>query len=139
MILLDTNVISEFMIAKPDERVVQWLNRQPRSSVWTTSVNVFEIRYGLQTMPSGRRQTILEANFEEILRIIFSGQILAFDAASAGEAARLQANGKKQGRLQDGRDTMIAGIVVANHAKLATRNVKHFEEIAGAVVNPWEG
>jgi predicted nucleic acid-binding protein len=34
---------------------------------------------------------------------------------------------------------MIAGIVLASHAKLATRNVKHFEEIASSLVNPWEG
>ena len=34
-------------------------------------------------------------------------------------------------------DTMIAGIVLANHATLATRNVKHFEDIAKRVVSPW--
>jgi hypothetical protein len=33
---------------------------------------------------------------------------------------------------------MVAGIVLASHAKLATRNVKHFEDIAASVVNPWE-
>jgi predicted nucleic acid-binding protein len=33
---------------------------------------------------------------------------------------------------------MIAGIVLASHAKLATRNVKLFEEIASSLVNPWE-
>ncbi len=32
---------------------------------------------------------------------------------------------------------MIAGIVLASHAKLATRNVKRFEDIAAPVVNPW--
>ena len=32
---------------------------------------------------------------------------------------------------------MIAGIVQASHAKLATRNVRHFEDIVGSVVNPW--
>ena len=32
----------------------------------------------------------------------------------------------------------IAGIVLASHAKLATRNAKHFEEIASSLVNPWE-
>ncbi len=32
---------------------------------------------------------------------------------------------------------MIAGIVLATHATLATRNVQHFEEIASSVVNPW--
>jgi predicted nucleic acid-binding protein len=33
---------------------------------------------------------------------------------------------------------MIAGIVLATHAQLATRNVKHFVDIAASVVNPWE-
>lgn len=33
---------------------------------------------------------------------------------------------------------MIAGIVLASHATLATRNVRHFEEIAKFVVNPWQ-
>ena len=34
---------------------------------------------------------------------------------------------------------MIARIVLATHATLATRNIKHFEEIAPSLVNPWEG
>jgi predicted nucleic acid-binding protein len=33
---------------------------------------------------------------------------------------------------------MIAGIALASHATLATRNVRHFEDIAASVVNPWE-
>ena len=33
---------------------------------------------------------------------------------------------------------MIAGIVVASPAKLVTRNVKHSEDIAAPVVNPWD-
>jgi hypothetical protein len=33
---------------------------------------------------------------------------------------------------------MIAGIVLASRATLATRNVKHFDDIAASVVNPWE-
>lgn len=34
---------------------------------------------------------------------------------------------------------MIAGIVLATHATLATRNVKHVEEIARSLGSPWEG
>jgi predicted nucleic acid-binding protein len=45
---------------------------------------------------------------------------------------------QKIGRPRDLRDTMIAGIVLASHATLATRNVQHFEEIASSLVNPWE-
>jgi predicted nucleic acid-binding protein len=37
----------------------------------------------------------------------------------------------------DLRDTVIAGIVVARHATLATRNLVHFEDLSVPVVNPW--
>ena len=45
---------------------------------------------------------------------------------------------RRRGRPGELRDTMIAGIVLASHATLATRNVKHFEDIAKSVVNPWQ-
>jgi predicted nucleic acid-binding protein len=32
---------------------------------------------------------------------------------------------------------MIAGIVLAHHAALATRNTQHFEDVPVSVVNPW--
>jgi toxin FitB len=138
MILLDTNVISEFMGPAPEQQVARWLDLQSRSSVWTTSINVYEIRSGLLAMPAGKRRTALEAKFEQLLQIALQGRILPFDSDSAFRAAELCADRRRRGRPVDVRDTMIAGIVVASHAKLATRNVKHFEDIASSVVNPWE-
>ncbi|HUB00271.1 MAG TPA: hypothetical protein VMA34_18200 [Terracidiphilus sp.] len=76
---------------------------------------------------------ILVRNVEEPLK----ARILSFDAAAAQQAASLAAAGQKKGRPKEPRDTMIAGIVLANHATLATRNVRQFEEIAASVVNPW--
>ena len=137
MIVLDTNVLSEFMIHTPDVRVVNWLNSQPRSSVWTASVSVYEIRSGLLTMPQGRRQAALSSVFERLLNHTIEGRIAVFDAAAAERAAELEAAGLKSGRPRDRRDTMIAGNVLATHAAHATRNVKHFEDIAKSVVNPW--
>jgi hypothetical protein len=138
MILLDTNVISEFMIATPDHRPVLWLNSQPRLSVWTTSINIYEIRSGLLAMPYGRRQAALSLAFERLLNNTIQGRISVFDIAAAQYAAELEAAAKVKGRPRDPRDSMIAGIVLAAHATLATRNVKHFEDIAKSVVNPWE-
>lgn len=138
MILLDTNVISEFMGPSPERQVAEWLDLQPRSSVWTTSINVYEIRSGLLAMTAGKRRTVLEAKFEQLLQSALQGRILHFDSDSALRAAELCADRRKRGRPVDSRDTMIAGIVLASHAKLATRNVKHFEDIAKSVVNPWD-
>jgi len=35
------------------------------------------------------------------------------------------------------RDTLIAGIVVSRRAELATRNLRHFDDLEIAVVDPW--
>jgi hypothetical protein len=139
MIILDTNVVSEIMRPRPDERVRIWLDRQPRTSIWTTSVTVFEIRFGLETMPVGKRRTALIASFERWLGEVVQQRIASYDETAARHAAELAAVRQGMGRPGELRDTMIVGIVVASHAKLATRNVKHFEDIAGSVVNPWEG
>jgi predicted nucleic acid-binding protein len=138
MILLDTNVISEFMGPATDRQVAHWLDLQPRPSVWTTSINVYEIRSGLFSMPTGKRRTLLEVKFEQLLRGTLQGRILHFDSDSALHAAKLCGDRRRRGRPVDVRDTMIAGIVLSSHAKLATRNVMHFEDIASSVVNPWD-
>jgi toxin FitB len=137
VILLDTNVLSALMRQKPDTEVIQWLDRQPRTSVWTTAITVFEIRFGLQVMTTGKRRSLLLAAFDRLLNEMIEQRIAHFDNAAAQQAADLMAARQKQGRSGELRDTMIAGIVLASHATLATRNVKHFEDIASSVVNPW--
>jgi predicted nucleic acid-binding protein len=52
-------------------------------------------------------------------------------------AAHLAAERKKRGRPVDMRDTFIAGIALAQSATLATRNTRHFDDLATPVVNPW--
>jgi toxin FitB len=138
MILLDTNVISEFLREAPDATVVRWLNSQARGSIWTTSINVYELRSGLLAMPSGKKQALRLLALELLLTEKIQERIAVFDNATAKKAAELEAAGLKTGRPRDARDTMIAGIVLANHATLATRNIKHFEDIKKWVVNPWE-
>lgn len=137
MILLDTNVISALMLDLPDRNVADWIDRQPHLSVWTTSISVFEIRFGLHLMPAGKRQTQRIAAFERILQDVIEQRIAVFDGAAAVCSAALMAERQRKGRPGALRDTMIAGIVLASRAKLATRNVKHFDDIAASVVNPW--
>ncbi len=119
-----------------DVVVVEWFGRQPRSSIWTTAVTVFEIRFGLHVMGRGRRRTLLVDAFEAAL-VMMGGRIASFDNAAAREAAELMVVRQKRGRPVDVRDTMIAGIALAHHATLATRNTAHFADLSVPVVNPW--
>jgi|ERR1700691_4311734 hypothetical protein len=136
MIILDSNVVSELMRPKPEEKVIAWLDRQAPSSIWTTSVTVLEIRFGLQIMPPGKRRDVYARGFESLLQGI-DHRIALFDVESAEHAATLMAFRKLQGRPRENRDTMIAGIVLARHATLATRNVSHFDDLSRPLVNPW--
>ena len=136
MIILDTNVLSALMHQTPDPIVVAWLDRQPRISVWTTSVTVLEIRFGLQIMPAGKRRSFLVQAFEFFIEKI-GQRVASFDGTAAQHASDLMASRHKKGRPGDLRDTMIAGIVLAHHATLATRNTSHFGDISAPVINPW--
>jgi toxin FitB len=143
MIVLDTNVISALMRKQPEKPVVSWLDAQPSASVWITAITVMEIRFGLQTMPPqsmtrSRRQDPLLRLFELLLKNIIEGRIAAFDAEAGIHAAELMAQRKRAGRPAEVRDTMIAGIVLANRATLATRNTQHFKDLPLTVINPWE-
>jgi len=136
MIILDTNVLSALMRQTPDPLVVDWLDQQPPTSIWTTSITVLEVRFGLQIMPDGKRRSALRHAFEMLLDRI-SERVVPFDVAAAQQAADLMAARHKKGRPVDLRDTMIAGIVLAQHATLATRNTAHFADISLPLVDPW--
>ena len=137
MIVLDTNVLSALMRHSPDRSVVEWLDQQPRTSIWTTSITILEIRYGLQILPIGKRRSALLQAFEKVLLEKIESRVAPFDTAAAQQAGDLMAVRHKKGRPGELRDTMIAGIVLASHAKLATRNTSQFEDLLVQVVNPW--
>jgi predicted nucleic acid-binding protein len=134
VIILDSNVISALM--REEAPVVTWLDRQPETSIWITSVTLFEIRFGLDVMPLGRRRSLLAQVFETTLDEI-EYRIAVFDWAAALETASLAGERQRRGEPRDLRDTMIAGIALAHHATLATRNTSHFADLTVPVVNPW--
>jgi len=137
MIILDTNVLSALMQQQPDPQVVAWLDDQPAESIWLSSITVFEARYGLALLPAGRRKDLLEQQFEELVQDDLQNRVLLFDINAAAHAAQLAADRKTRGRPVDMRDTFIAGIALARSATLATRNVRHFDDLSVPVVNPW--
>jgi toxin FitB len=137
MIILDTNVLSALMRTTPEPSVVKWLDRQPAESVWITSITLFEACLGLALLPTGRRRQTLEAAFARLLKEDLENRVLDFDSAAAMEAASIAAGRQKAGRPVDVRDTQTAGIALARRATLATRNVRHFEDLKVPIANPW--
>lgn len=138
MIILDTNVLSALMQQQPDPQVVAWLDDQPAESIWLNSITLFEARYGLALLAPGQRKNMLQERFDQLLQDDLQNRVLLFDANAATHAAQLAADRKARGRPVDMRDTVIAGIARARRATLATRNIRHFDDLSVPVVNPWE-
>lgn len=138
MIILDTNVLSALMRLVPDAVVVNWLDGQVPESIWITSITLFESRFGLAMLPEGARRQQLTERFDELLARDLENRVALFDQAAAREAAELAARRQRAGRPVDMRDTFIAGIALARKAQLATRNTRHFDDLAGMLINPWD-
>jgi predicted nucleic acid-binding protein len=138
LILLDTNVLSALMQREPDQTAVAWLDEQPSESVWTTSITVFEVRMGLELLAKGRRRSQLEQQFDRLLVEDLDGRVQFFDRAAADAAGTIAASWQRAGRTADIRDVQVAGVASARKATLATRNVRHFEELGIRLVDPWQ-
>jgi toxin FitB len=139
VIILDTDVLSGLMKPRPDEVLGKWVNEQPAYSVWTTAITVYEIRFGIDLLTTGRRKQQLEAAFARCLQDALQERILDFDRESANLAGAISARQRLAGTPLDFRDLEIAGIVAAHRATLATRNTRHFANLGIGVVNPWAG
>jgi len=137
VILLDTNVLSALMRHEPEQTVIRWLDALPPESVWTTSITVFEVRLGLEILARGRRRRRLEEAFSKALEEDFENRVVVFDRPAAEAAGRIAAERRRAGRPVEIRDVQIAGIATARKAKLATRNLRHFEGLGLDLIDPW--
>jgi predicted nucleic acid-binding protein len=138
MILLDTNVLSEFMRPQPAARVVAWLDEQPAGEVCTSAICRAEIELGLLLMPSGKRQEALSRAAQAMFAEEFAGRCLPFDEDAARHYARIVSARTRSGRPISVEDAQTAAIALARRMPLATRNTTDFELIDGLeVVNPW--
>jgi predicted nucleic acid-binding protein len=137
VILLDTNVISAFMKPQPELAVLAWLDTQPRESLWTTSITIFELRVGIDLLAPGRRRQLLEEGFSKSIELDLGGRVVSFDETAAQAAGRIAAARSRIGRSLEIRDVQIAGIAIARKASIATRNIRHFEGLGIPLIDPW--
>ncbi|MFB1490845.1 MULTISPECIES: type II toxin-antitoxin system VapC family toxin [unclassified Thiocapsa] len=140
MILLDTNVLSEFMRVAPEPVVVTWLDAQPADAVWVCAINRAEIELGIALLPDGQRKQGLSLKAQIMFAKDFAGRCLPFDGAAASHYAQIVATRTRAGSPISVEDAQIAAIALTNRFVLATRNIADFEQIDGLDVhNPWNG
>ena len=137
MIVLDTNVLSETLRPRPDDRVMAWLASQSRAGLFTTAITRAEIFYGVGLLPDGSRRRELRTAVEAIFDEDFAGRVLGFDSDAADVYATIAVARRYAGRPMSQFDAMIAACARSRGAALATRNVKDFTDCEIAILDPW--
>jgi toxin FitB len=111
------------MRSGPSSVVVEWVRSRPASELYTTSITVAEVRYGIERLPEGSRKQLLRAVAGEVFAA-FEDQVLPFDAEAATQYATVVSECDRAGLPIDGFDAQIAAICRRHRAALATRNLK---------------
>lgn len=137
MILVDTNVVSEPLRMSPEPLVSKWLNSQALETLFLSAVTAAELRFGIRSLPTGRRRDRLSEALETQILPMFAGRILAFDLSTSKIYAELMAEARLAGRAISKADGYIAATAAANAMLVATRDKAPFDAAGLKTVNPW--
>ena len=128
--LLDTNVISELMKARPARSVADWIVSTPEELMHLSVITIGEIRKGIDLLDEVEpRRGALQSWLDHDLRIRFAGRLLPFDEWVAERWGQIEALAKRQRvtqRLQHG-------------LTFVTRNTADFRLTGVPLFNPWSG
>jgi tRNA(fMet)-specific endonuclease VapC len=129
--LLDSDTVSFFLKGIPSvrEKVAEYV--QTNGLVQISIISYYEILQGLLFRDAHAQLS----RFEEMLAYC---EVLPFSKTAARKAAEVAANLRRQNLSLDHRDTMIAGIALANDLALVTNNQQHFSRIPGLQLETWK-
>ena len=135
MYLLDTNVVSELRRPRPHPSVLAWIRDVPAESLHLSAVTIGEIQAGIEVTRTQDPAKAAELEAWLDARLLGGFDVLPVDAAAFREWARLM-HGRSETLIVD---AMIAAVAVVHRLTVATRNVRDFEGLGVAVVDPWAG
>lgn len=137
MILLDTNVLSEPMRNNPEPLVSAWLDAQALETLFLSAITVAELRYGVRSLPKGRRRDRLDQDLENLILPMFAGRVLSFDLACSLAFAQLMDKARLTGLAIPVARGYIAAIASASAMTVASRDTAPFEAAGLKTINPW--
>ncbi len=137
MILVNTNVLSEQLRGVPEPRVTAWLDAQALETLYLSAITVAELRFGVRSLPAGRRRDRLHEDLEGQVLPMFAGRMLSFDLAASQAYAELMAKARSEGRTIPVSDGYIAATAAANGMMVATRDTAPFKAAGLKSVDPW--
>lgn len=133
MYLVDTNVVSELRRPRPNRRVIKWISDVPPEQLFISAVTIGEIQAGIEVT---REQDMQKAAQLEawLIQVSRTYNVLSMDANTFRQWAKLMH--RKSNTLIE--DAMIAATALTNGLTVSTRNIRDFEALGLAAIDPFQ-
>lgn len=135
--ILDTNVISELVAARPNLNVIEWIQATDSDRIFLSVISIGEIKKGIEKLPNSDRKVTLEHWLQEDLLAQFTDQLLSIDVQTMLIWGKLVAQLEKLGRPISAIDALLAATAQQWGFTLVTRNTVHFQDTGINLLNPW--
>ena len=132
MYLLDTSSLSELIKRRPNAGLLQRLRQIPADALYTASICVMELRYGV--LLRADHDVFWQRVQQEIIARV---QVLEFGAQEALVAAELLTHLKRAGRPVGLEDVLIGAIARSHGYTVVTHNLRHFQPLPHVKVEDW--
>jgi predicted nucleic acid-binding protein len=134
--VLDTNVLSELIKAKPDAKVVQWIEATNEAILFLSVLALGEIRNRIARLPSEARQRRLKSWLRVDLQGPFQGRILPINDAIADRWGAIPAAAAAMGKPLPVVDGLRAATALYHELMLTTGNGSDVAATGVSVLNP---
>jgi toxin FitB len=114
------------------------MDAQTVESLHLSAITVAELRFGLATMPLGKRRSIYQDRLEQEILPALKGRVMPFDLDTAQAYSSLMARAQSEGKTISKADGYIAATARLGSLKVATRDVAPFQAAGLIVINPWD-
>jgi len=131
--LVDANILSEATKPTPDPYVIEWL-RAHEAEIAVDPFILGELRFGILTLPKGRKRTDLERWFDTGVGRL---HCLAWDADAGLRWAELLARLRRTGKAMPLKDSLIAATAAGHGLTVVTRNSADFKNAGVPIVDPF--
>jgi len=135
--LLDTNIISELVKAKPEPKVTAWIDATDGNLLYLSVLTLGEIRKGIASLPDAARRVSLDAWLDRGLVLRFSSRILPIDQAVADRWGRIAGGAAARRSSLHVIDGLLAATALHYNLTLVTRNTRDITATGVSVFNPW--
>ena len=138
MWILDTNVISETRVSKPNAGVLSFIE-QYDGKFYTTSINIAEISAGIVKLADSEQSRVLETWLNNSVRPWFSDRVLNVSEECLLRWLVIGKEVQKSKGPTPPADLLIAAVAIQAGMKIVTRDITPFVACGVPTLNPWTG